>query len=78
MKKLALTIPMDSSGGADTGGGLIDKPTEMVNVPQSTKNVSTRLEIPDDTKPLRSPASGSSFSFREQSSIDYLMNRDPM
>ena len=33
MKKLQLSIPMDSSGGADTGGGLIDKPAEVPNVP---------------------------------------------
>ena len=58
---------MDSSGGADTGGGLIDKPTDMANAPQTARHNTTRLEIPDDPnpKPLRSPASGSSFSFRD-------------
>ena len=81
MKKLQLSIqPPDSSGDADTGGAL-SKPT-LVQAPQTSRAASgMKLELPVDHKPLQSPGSvvsGSSFSFREQSQLEYLMNRDPM
>ena len=63
---------MDSSGGQEE---------EVKRGPQTTKNLPSRLTFEGDTAASsKSPHDGSNlgFSFKDQSQMDYMLNRDPM
>jgi len=65
---------MDSSGGQETS---IVKPKPLM----TSKVHSTKMDFGEDAiNAHKSPEGGSSttFSFKEQSNLDYLINRDPM
>jgi hypothetical protein len=75
-KRLALNMPQDSSGGADESSGPLVKPKPLL----TTKNPTMKMEFTEELVAHKSPtgSGGTGFSFREQSNIDYLLNRDPM
>ena len=58
--------------------GLIER-KPPANIPKTAKNSRTKFDLAHDMA-QQSPGlmSTNSFSFREQSHIDYLLNRDPM
>lgn len=73
---MALNIPQDSSGGADESSQPLAKPKPLL----TTKNPARKMEFTEEMAGQKSPtgSGGTGFSFREQSNIDYLLNRDPM
>jgi hypothetical protein len=73
-KSLQLSIPMDSSGGQEGE-------EEVKRGPQTVRNnPSSKMSFDTSDSQTRSPndGSGGGFSFKDQSQIDYMLNRDPM